>query len=174
MLKDVFTVINQMQADGIIEHYALGGAVAATFYLEPISTIDVDFFISFPAVPGSLLFSTKPIFDYLTERGSTIEGEYLVVAGWPVQFLPPTSPLVEEGLNTAREFDLAGETVRVLSAEHLAAIALATGRAKDRARLVQFLDSGILDSERLHEIMQRHGLLPKWAQFRERFLRGAP
>jgi hypothetical protein len=33
-----------MQSDGVIERYAIGGAVGATFYLEPIATLDVDIF----------------------------------------------------------------------------------------------------------------------------------
>jgi hypothetical protein len=39
-IKDTIAVINQMQADGIIECYAIGGAVGATFYLEPVATLD--------------------------------------------------------------------------------------------------------------------------------------
>ena len=33
-IKEVIATINQMQADGIIDRYAIGGAVGATFYLE--------------------------------------------------------------------------------------------------------------------------------------------
>ncbi len=36
-----------MQADGIIGAYAIGGAVGATFYLEPVATLDLDVFVSF-------------------------------------------------------------------------------------------------------------------------------
>jgi hypothetical protein len=43
-IKDTIAVINQMQADGVIERYAIGGAVGATFYLEPVATLDVDIF----------------------------------------------------------------------------------------------------------------------------------
>lgn len=43
-IREVITTINQMQADGVIERYAIGGAVGATFYLEPIATLDVDIF----------------------------------------------------------------------------------------------------------------------------------
>jgi hypothetical protein len=127
MLKDAFSVVNSMEAEGVIERYALGGAVAATFYLEPIATIDVDCFVSFRRLPGSDLPSSQPIFDYLTARGHAVQGEYLIIAGWPVQFLPPTGPLVEEALARASQVDLEGEAVRVFSAEHLAAIALETG-----------------------------------------------
>ena len=30
-----------MQADGVIERYAIGGAVGATFYLQPVATLDL-------------------------------------------------------------------------------------------------------------------------------------
>jgi hypothetical protein len=173
-LKDVFTVVNRMEADGVIERYALGGAVAATFYLEPVATVDVDFFVAYRAESGRLLVSSKPIFDYLTARGHTVQGEYLVIAGWPVQFLPPTGPLVEEALAEAQEADIEGVLVRVLSAEHLAAIALETGRPKDHARLVQFVDSGILDEQRMAVILGRHGLLERWREFRQRSFGGLP
>ena len=43
-LQEVFAAINQMKSDGVIDRYAVGGAVAATFYLEPVSTLDVDIF----------------------------------------------------------------------------------------------------------------------------------
>ena len=66
-----------------------------------------------------------------------MEGEYIVIGGWPVQFLPPTGPLVDEALGQAVETDVEGVRARVFSAEHLAAIALETGRAKDKARLLQ-------------------------------------
>jgi hypothetical protein len=41
-IKEVIAIINQMQADGVVERYAIGGAVGATFYLEPVATLDVD------------------------------------------------------------------------------------------------------------------------------------
>ena len=47
-IKEVITAINQMEADGIIERYAIGGAVGATFYLEPVATLDLGCFCGFP------------------------------------------------------------------------------------------------------------------------------
>jgi hypothetical protein len=41
-IREAIATINQMQADGVVERYAIGGAVGATFYLEPIATLDVD------------------------------------------------------------------------------------------------------------------------------------
>lgn len=63
-----------------------------------------------------------------------------------------------------------GEPTRVFTAEHLAALALQTGRAKDKARLLQFVELGALDSNRFEAILKRHGLLEKWSQFERQFL----
>jgi hypothetical protein len=92
-IKDTIAALNQIQADGIIRRYAIGGAVGATFYLEPVATVDVDVFVSFQTEAESLLVSLQPIFDYLKARGGVMEGGYIVVAGWPVQFLPTATPL---------------------------------------------------------------------------------
>ena len=164
-IKDTIATINQMQADGVIERYAIGGAVGATFYLEPVATLDVDIFIDFHPEAGNLLATPQPLFDYLKARGGRMDGEYIVIAGWPVQFLPPASPLIEEALAQAVEKDVAGTPARVFTAEHLAAIALQTGRPKDKARLLQFIETGSLDFARFEAIVSRHGLTERWKRF---------
>jgi hypothetical protein len=173
-IRDTIAVVNEMQAEGVIERYAIGGAVGATFYLEPVATFDVDIFITFRPEAGSLIADPQPIFDYLKARGGKMEGEYIVIAGWPVQFLPAANPLVEEALTQAVEKDVAGMTARVFSAEHLAAIALQTGRAKDKARLLQFLETGALDPAQFQNIISRHGLLAAWKRFQNQFLDDTP
>jgi hypothetical protein len=173
-IQEVIRTINRMQADGVIDSYAIGGAVGATFHLEPVSTLDVDVFISFRPEPGSILISPRPIYDYLTARGCSAEGEYIIIAGWPVQFLPPTGPLADEALSKAFVHDVDGVPVRVFSAEYLAAIALQTGRAKDKARLLQFVESGILDATAFEDILTRHALAERWARFQQQFLYDTP
>lgn len=63
-----------------------------------------------------------------------------------------------------------GIKTRVMTAEHLVAIALKTGRAKDKLRITQFLESGAVDIARLREILSRHGLLARWQAFNEKHL----
>ena len=163
-------MLNQMEGDGVIDRYAIGGAVGATFYLEPVDTLDVDVFVAFKSEAGSIIVSPTPIFDYLRKFGCQMEGEYVVVGGWPVQFLPPTGPLGDEALVEAITRDVEGTAVRVFTAEHLAAIALQTGRAKDKARLLQFVEEGALNAERFQGIIARHGLIDRWQQFQRQFL----
>lgn len=57
---------------------------------------------------------------------------------------------------------------RVFTAEHLAAIALQTSRARDHARLLQFVEAAALDRERYQAILQRHGLVDRWRGVRWR------
>jgi hypothetical protein len=134
----------------------------------------VDIFVAFRQEPGQLLISPGPLLDYLTARGGVLEGEYIILGGWPVQFLPPTSPLVEEALAQAVTVDVDGTPARVCTAEHLAAIALQTGRAKDKARLLQFIEAGAIQADVFQSILARHGLVDRWREFEQHFLKGTP
>jgi len=169
-VKATLELINQMQADGVIGKYAIGGAVGATFYLEPSATADVDIFITLPTAPTSALLSLGPIYDYLTARGCRVEGERIVVGEWPVQFLPPHGALEQEALDEAVQTDVEGVRTWVLGAEHLVAIALQTGRAKDYARIVQFLEQHAVDAGKLNRILMRHGLVSRWEKFERKYL----
>ena len=66
--------------------------------------------------------------------------------------------------------DVEGVSTRVFTAEHLAAIALQTGRAKDKARLLQFIESGAVNGARLQSIIARHDLYATWNKFEQLFL----
>jgi hypothetical protein len=173
-IKAVITAINQMQADGVIDQYAIGGAVGATFYLEPVATLDVDIFVTFRLEPGKALLSLQTIIDYHKAKGGKMEGEYMVIGGWPVQVLPPMNPLVEEALRESVENTVDDVRTRVFTAEHLAAIALQTGRAKDKTRLLQFVEAGILTAARFQAILARHNLIEAWQKFERQFLGDVP
>jgi hypothetical protein len=120
-IVDVIVQLNQMEADGIIDQYAIGDAVGATFFLEPVATMDVAAFFSLQQAQEGLVPNFQPVFDYLKGRGHSMEKEYVMIGGWPVQFLPPGTRLVEEALEEAVELDVAGAPARVFSAVHLAA-----------------------------------------------------
>ena len=171
-MKATLKVITQMQAKGVIGKYAIGGAVGATFYLEPSATLDIDIFVSMKTPPGSSLLTLRPIYDYLASRGCKAKKEYIVIEGWPVQFLPPSDALEEEALQQAAETEVEHVRTWVITAEHLVAMALKTARAKDFARILQFVEAGVLNAKKLDAILRRHGLLEKWEQFGVKFLRG--
>lgn len=171
-VKGIFEKINEMQAVGIIGKYAIGRAVGATFYLEPSATLDVDIFATLPMASGQVLLSLGPIYDYLQTHGGKLEGEYIVIDGWPVQFLPPADALDQEALVEAVETSVEGVRTWVMSAEHLVAIALRTGRPRDHARILQFTEQNSFNRTRLQNILERHGLRSKWESFESRYLGG--
>ena len=93
-----------------------------------------------------------------------------MIEGWPVQFLPIADPLDQEALDCAVEVeDRFGADgilkTRVLSAEHIVAIALRTGRSKDFLRIAVFVEEQAADLDRLGEILSRHGLRGAWCIF---------
>ena len=171
-MKSTLELINQMQADGIIGKYAIGGAVGATMYLEPAATLDVDIFVVLPSVPGSLLLSLAPIYEYLKTRGGTVVDEYIEIGGWPVQFLPPSNQLETEAVAEAIATTVEGVRTWVMSAEHLVAIALRTGRSKDHNRILQFVDQDAVNLQKLRSIIERNGLTEKWREFERKYLEG--
>jgi len=169
-LKATIELINQMQADGIIAHYAIGGAVGATFYLEPAATLDVDVFVLLSSPRGGVLISLTPIYEYLKARGGIEDREHIVLGDWPVQFLVPRNELEQEAVVASIPVDVEGVRTWVMLPEHLAAIALSTGRAKDHIRVLQFIKEKAVDQVMFRAILEKHGLLPKWHEFQHKYL----
>jgi hypothetical protein len=163
-------VINKMQADGIIGKYAIGGAVAAAFYVEGTSTYDIDIFIPFENIPGSSLASLSPIFDYLLKLGYKPAGAHIIIESWQVQFLPAEDALYKEALLQGVETEVGTVKTWVMTAEHLMAIALRTGRGKDLIRIEQFIQNEAYDANKLNDILVRHNLVAKWKQFNDKYM----
>jgi hypothetical protein len=95
-----------------------------------------------------------------------------VIGTWPVQFLPPSNPLEEEALAESLPVEIEGISSWVMTAEHLVAIALKTGRTKDHARIMRFLEHDVVDSQKLNRVLERHDLAIKWEKFKKRYLDG--
>lgn len=167
-MKETLAIVERLHASGVIGPYAIGGAVGAAFYLEPFATLDVDVFVLFEHAP--LILALTPIYAACAKLGYPTEGDAIRIEGWPVQFLPASQPLEAEAVREGVTRESDGLTTRVMSVEHLMAIALQTGRAKDHARLIMFVEAGIARMDRLREILVRHSLLDGWAKFENRFL----
>jgi hypothetical protein len=168
-MKDTLAVVEKLHQDGVFGAYAIGGAVGAAFYLEPVATLDVDIFVLFE--PAPVILSLAPIYDACARLGCEAAGDAIQIQGWPVQFLPASEPLVAEAVRRATTRESDGLMTRVMTAEHLMAIALQTGRAKDHARLVMFVESGVADMTAFRDIIARHSLLDAWKKFEDRYLK---
>jgi hypothetical protein len=156
-MEKTLRVLNDLERAGVVSRYAIGGAMGATFYVEPVLTFDLDVFIVLPATSGGLL-TLSPLYESLRARGYREEKDCVNIEGIPVQFLPAYNALVEEALAEAREMIYEGTPTRVLRAEHLLAIALQTGRAKDRERVRLLREQASLDADYLATLLARHRL----------------
>jgi len=163
-MERVLEVINGLVTDGVIETYAIGGAMAAVFYAEPVATFDLAVFVAFKT-GGNRLISLAPLYTALRKRGYLPSGECIDIEGVPVQFLPAYNRLVEEALETAVEHRYADTPVRIMQVEYLVAIALQTGRPKDRARVELLRSEAEVDSALLDSIMKRYGLSQRWGEW---------
>lgn len=160
----IFAELEAAVGDGVLERYAVGGAIAATFYLEAAETEDVDVFVVATGDSGSL-DPFGALYRWFRDRGAGWQDEHLVVAGWPLHLLPSTGALVDDALVGARVEMVEGQPVRVMRLEHLAAIALETGRQKDRLRLLQMWESDALDRPTFLSLVERFGLAERWTKF---------
>ncbi len=162
-MQAALRALNQIVADKVIDQYAIGGAIGASFYLDAMQTEDIDAFVFLHPAPGGLL-SLTPIYDALVALGGTIEREYVRFAEWPVQILPDANDLIRESIRMANKVEYDGIPTRVFTAEHLCAVALQTGRTKDYLRAAMFMEQGGVDLERLGEIVKRHGLTDRFSR----------
>lgn len=174
-IRDALTVINEMEAAGVIGRYAICGAVAAYAYVEHATTDDLDVLVAFGEDAGGAatgLITLTPVIQYLAKRGyDRFEREGVIIADWPVQFLPVANLLDREALVAATmqeavfEVDAPAVNIRVMQPEHLVALALRVGRPKDMIRVSQFLREDAVDLAALRSIILRHGLTEKWRDF---------
>ena len=158
-MKRAIEVLNQLVGEGILRKYAIGGAMGAAFYLEPVSTFDLDVFVLFAEDGG--LAPLRPLYGALEKMGYRPDetfGECVDIAGTPVQFLPVYNALLAEAMEMARDLEYDGVPVRVVDPEHLAAISVQTGRGKDRLRVQMFREWDGFDEERFRSILKTHGL----------------
>jgi hypothetical protein len=163
-MERTLQILNELERDGVFSRYAIGGAMGATFYVEPLLTFDLDIIVLLPETKSGLLTLT-PLYDALRARGYTEEGECVVIEGVPVQFLPAYNALLEEALREARELPYQTTLTRVLRVEHLLAICLQTGRTKDRERVNILREQATLDLEYLAVVLRQYQLEERWKEW---------
>ena len=101
-LADVLRAANELVSAGLIQDYALGGALAAIYYTEPVTTYDAD--IIFVASDKSLSAGIREIYAHLQSKGWRVEREHLLVKDFPVQFIA-ASGLTEEAVREAKPIE---------------------------------------------------------------------
>jgi hypothetical protein len=94
---DAIRALNEMKAEGVIEEYAVAGALAIVFWTEPVATYDLDVLVFLPGEEGPLV---------------SLEG------------IASPGDLADEAVETAASLDYEGVPVRVALPEYLIALYL--------------------------------------------------
>ena len=157
--QDALQVLNSMRDEGVIEEYAVAGAMALLFWTEPVPTFDLDVLLFLPA-SGESVVSLHSIYRWTEARGYKARKEHIQIEGVLTQFLPSPSPLADEAIETAATLDYRGVPVKVVKPEYLVALYCepSARTAKRRERVAMLLDWPGLNRKLLNEILDRHGL----------------
>ena len=167
-MKQTLQVLLQLRSEGVLARFAVGGAIAASFYIEAVATEDLDIFAFLRPSPGGLVVLT-PLYERLKELGATLQDEHVLIHGWPVQILPAYSPLVKEAVHEAREQAFEDLAVPVVTADYLCAIALQTGRPKDYLRVYSLIQADCVNAAKLRQLIQTHELQERWNDYARRY-----
>ncbi|MDO8681666.1 MAG: hypothetical protein Q7R30_24415 [Acidobacteriota bacterium] len=160
--RDVLLLLSRLKSDGVIHDYAIGGAVAVSLWAEPVATQDLDVIVTI-AGDAHPLDPLRPLLDWFNQHGQRFEGEHVLIAGVPVQFLLAWSSLVQEAVATASETvydpaDSESPTIRLIQPTYLVAM-WQTDQGADtprrRERAARLREAGLVDEALLTELVSR-------------------
>ncbi len=141
--------MNELKRDNVIRDYVVIGAVAATNYMEPVFTEDIDVVV---LVDTDDEYRTT--FAAIAERAEAQDGMHQVMGGVPVQLFPSTiMPLYRDTLEGAHQVRIGNLRVKFASAEHLILLYLLAFRERDHLRVRYLLNN--VDPVKLHSLLER-------------------
>ena len=149
MEEKVIKRLNRLKETGVIKDYAIGGAHAVAYYLEPVKTLDLDIFVFAESDQDFSIFRT-----YIKKAGFRVRGTHVIIDDTPVHFLPGSlHPFINEAVRRAKRIRVRSIPTKVLTAEHLIVSLLMAFRLKDKMVIPDLLD--LADMERLRTIIER-------------------
>ena len=154
-------VLNLMRDAGVVEEYAIAGAMAVVFWSEPIPTFDLDVLVFLPESTSPIV-SLDPIYRWTAAQGFPARAEHVLIEQVPVQFLPAHNILADEAIERAATLEYEGVPVRVVRPEYLIALYLEPGARtrKRRERAAALRESPTVDVALLEGLLARFQLEP--------------
>jgi hypothetical protein len=162
-MEKALRIVNSLQKSGVIKSYAIGGGIAAIFYIEPVLTYDLDIFFV-PSAEGMDILS--PLYRELKKKGCRAENEVVMIEGVAVQFIPVYNDLIKEAVEAAVESNYKRVKTRIVRPEYLLAIALQTNRPKDRERAAMLLEQARFDPKRLVRLLSSYRLSERFQKLK--------
>ena len=146
---DAVAALNQFKRRRIIRDYTLIGAVAATAYMEPVYTEDLDVVILVDSDEEYLR-----AYGAVAEVSDAMEGMHLILGGVPIQLFPSTvMPLYRDAVEQGKQVRIGNTRAKVASIEHLILLYLTANRRRDRIRVGDLLEDA--DESRLQSLLER-------------------
>lgn len=147
---DAFRVLNGLKRRKIIKDYVVIEAIAATAYMEPIFTEDIDVIVLVDSDEEYLR-----AFRRVGELAEGQEGMHHILGGIPVQMFPSnTKPLFRDTLDQALPVRFGRLRSKFASAEHLILLYLEPFREKDRLRIMNIMPNA--DLPKLRDLVRRY------------------
>ncbi|MCD6539148.1 MAG: hypothetical protein J7K37_00360 [Candidatus Omnitrophica bacterium] len=166
-MKETLKVLNELKEKGLIQDYAIGGAIAALRWIEPFFTQDLDVFILLKDKEKKEVIDLSPIYEYLKSKGYEWKGHWVVIEGVPVDIFP-ADPLEKEAIEQAQETEYEGIKTKVIIPEYLIALFLRAGRNKDYRKIEMLLEQCQINKEKLQKILGQYGLDGKFKEFEKK------
>lgn len=146
---DSLRALNGLKRRKVIRDYVVIGAVAATRYMEPVFTEDIDVIV---------LIETdeeyRSTFRAVAQHAEAQDGMHQVPGGVPVQLFPSNiMPLYQDTLEAALPVRLGNIRVKIATPEHLILLYLLAFREKDQIRVRYLL--GNIEEGRLERLLGR-------------------
>jgi hypothetical protein len=170
-MERVIETLDEMVRDGVIEDYVIGGATAVLYFSIPhFITEDVDVFVYLKQQPASSLIDVSSIYNYLLSRKSTrIQGEYIIVDDFPIQFLVPYDELSKEAFANAIPITSENMRFKIFSIEYSMAIMIQLGKEKYIERLRTLMRLRLFDEKKLEFLLEKFDLVSKWGMMKQRW-----
>jgi hypothetical protein len=149
MEEKVIRRLNRLKKTGVLRDYAIGGAHAVAYYLEPVKTLDLDIFLFVESDEDFYIFRT-----YFKKAGFKIRGTHVVIDDIPVHFLPGSlHPFINEAVKKAKRIRVRNIPTKVLTVEYLIVSLLMAFRLKDKMVIPDLLE--MANMTKLNEIIER-------------------
>jgi hypothetical protein len=149
MEEKVIKRLNRLKKTGVMKDYAIGGAHAVAYYLEPVKTLDLDIFVFAESDQDFYIFRT-----YIKKAGFIMRGTHVIIDDMPVHFLPGSlHPFINEAVRKGKRIRVNNIPTKILTVEYLIISLLMAFRLKDKMVIPDLLE--LVDLERLRPIIER-------------------
>lgn len=145
---DALKVFDRLKKKKVFEDYAIGGAIAVSYYVEPRRTRDLDIFLLTDDEGYKLTW------EMLEKLGYEHKEDSIIVEDVPVDIVSAYQhPFYEEAIRNSKEIKINRIQVKIFTPEYLIATKLLVFRNKDKDDISDLLRYEKIDVTGLKDIL---------------------